>query len=107
MRRGTRPLFLAGPSPDLFMAPAAYGAVGLRATKPSEVEDVIRSALATSRPCVMDFIVNPAEKVSPMVPAGSYFERDTGAGVVRRGSVRSPGGIYAEERKGVLGEEGY
>jgi hypothetical protein len=55
------------------------------------VEPVIRAALASDRPTIMDFIVNPAEKVSPMVPAGSHLERDTGAGVVRGVSHQPPG----------------
>ena len=58
-------------SPDFVKLAEAYGALGLRATKPSEVESVIRTALASNRPTVMDFIVNPLEKVSPMVPAGA------------------------------------
>jgi len=58
-------------SPDFVKLAEAYGALGLRATKPSEVEPVIRAALASDRPTVMDFIVNPVEKVSPMVPAGA------------------------------------
>jgi acetolactate synthase I/II/III large subunit len=58
-------------SPDFVKLAEAYGALGLRATKPSEVESVIRTALASDRPTVMDFIVNPVEKVSPMVPAGA------------------------------------
>jgi len=44
--------------------------VGLRATKPEEVEPVIREALSTRRPVIMDFKVEPEECVMPMVPAG-------------------------------------
>ncbi|MCJ7445513.1 MAG: acetolactate synthase large subunit [Methanotrichaceae archaeon] len=58
-------------SPDFVKLAEAYGALGLRATKPSEVESVIRTALASDKPVVMDFIINPMEKVSPMVPAGA------------------------------------
>jgi acetolactate synthase-1/2/3 large subunit len=58
-------------SPDFVKLAEAYGALGLRATKPSEVESIIRTALASNKPTVMDFIVNPIEKVSPMVPAGA------------------------------------
>jgi hypothetical protein len=32
---------------------------------------VIRAALASDKPTLMDFIVSPLEKVSPMVPAGA------------------------------------
>jgi acetolactate synthase-1/2/3 large subunit len=58
-------------SPDFVKLAEAYGAVGLRATKPAEVEPVIRAALASDKPTLMDFIVSPLEKVSPMVPAGA------------------------------------
>jgi acetolactate synthase I/II/III large subunit len=58
-------------SPDFVKLAEAYGALGLRATKPTEVEPVIRAALASDRPTIMDFIVSPVEKVSPMVPAGA------------------------------------
>ena len=58
-------------APDFVKLAEAYGAVGLRAMKPSEVEPVIREAFATPRPVIMDFVVNPEECVYPMVPAGA------------------------------------
>jgi acetolactate synthase-1/2/3 large subunit len=57
-------------APDFVKLADAYGAVGLRATKPQEVEPVIREALNTPRPVIMDFRVEPEECVMPMVPAG-------------------------------------
>ena len=57
--------------PDFVKLAEAYGAVGLRATKPEEVEPVIREALGTPRPVVMDFVVDQNECVYPMVPAGA------------------------------------
>jgi acetolactate synthase-1/2/3 large subunit len=57
-------------APDFVKLAEAYGAVGLRATKPEEVEPVIREALNTRRPVIMDFKVEPEECVMPMVPAG-------------------------------------
>ncbi len=57
-------------APDFVKLAEAYGAVGLRATKPEEVEPVIKQALETPRPVVMDFKVEPEECVMPMVPAG-------------------------------------
>jgi acetolactate synthase-1/2/3 large subunit len=58
-------------APDFVKLAEAYGAVGLRATKPGEVESIIREAFATPRPVIMDFVVNPEECVYPMVPAGA------------------------------------
>ena len=53
-----------------FKLAEAYGAVGLRATKPEEVEPVIREAFAVNKPVLMEFVVAQEEGVYPMVPAG-------------------------------------
>ena len=57
-------------APDFVKLAEAYGAVGLRATKPSEVEPVIKEALATKNTVFMDFVISREEGVYPMVPAG-------------------------------------
>ncbi|OQX18145.1 MAG: acetolactate synthase, large subunit, biosynthetic type [Desulfobulbaceae bacterium A2] len=57
-------------TPDFVALAKAYGAVGLRATVKSEVEPVIREALATDNVVVMDFVIAREEGVFPMVPAG-------------------------------------
>jgi len=49
----------------------AYGAKGFRASKPEEVESVIKQAFAEPGPVIMEFIVAREEKVMPMVPAGA------------------------------------
>jgi acetolactate synthase-1/2/3 large subunit len=49
----------------------AYGATGLRATKPEEVADVIKTAFATDGPVIMEFKISREENVMPMVPAGA------------------------------------
>jgi acetolactate synthase-1/2/3 large subunit len=56
--------------PDFVRLAEAYGAVGLRATKVSEVEPVIKEALATDNTVIMDFVISREEGVFPMVPAG-------------------------------------
>ncbi|MBI3795291.1 MAG: biosynthetic-type acetolactate synthase large subunit [Nitrospinae bacterium] len=56
--------------PDFVKLADAYGAVGLRATKESEVRDVLKEAFDVKRPVVMDFVVEREEKVFPMVPGG-------------------------------------
>ena len=58
-------------SVDFVKLAEAYGALGLRATKKSEVKDVIVEAVKSGRPTVIDFVVDQDEKVSPMVPAGA------------------------------------
>jgi acetolactate synthase-1/2/3 large subunit len=57
-------------APDFVKLAEAYGAVGLRATKPEEVEPVLREAFSVKKPVIMDFVVAPEEGVYPMVPAG-------------------------------------
>ncbi len=58
-------------TPDYVKLAEAYGAVGLRAKSPSEVEGIIKEAISIKRPVVMDFVVDPEENVFPMVPAGA------------------------------------
>jgi len=62
-------------SPDFVKLAEAYGAMGLRATRPDEVVPVIREALRTPLPVIMDFVVEPEEGVYPMVPAGEAIDR--------------------------------
>lgn len=61
-------------APDFVKVAEAYGAVGLRATKPSEVEPVLKEAFRIKMPVFMDFIVDWKEKVFPMVPAGASID---------------------------------
>jgi len=56
---------------DFIKLAEAYGATGLRATTPDEVEEVIRKALETPGPVIMEFKVAREENVMPMVPAGA------------------------------------
>ena len=58
-------------APDFVKLADAYGAEGLRATKPEEVETVLKKGLASKRPVIMDFVVEKEECVYPMVPAGA------------------------------------
>ena len=60
--------------PDFVKLAESFGAVGLRATKPSEVRKVINEALKIKdRPVLIDFIVDREENVLPMVPAGKSY----------------------------------
>jgi len=58
-------------APDFVKLAEAYGAVGLRATRPEEVEQVLNKGMSTKKPVIMDFVVEREECVYPMVPAGS------------------------------------
>jgi acetolactate synthase-1/2/3 large subunit len=57
-------------APDFVKLAEAYGAVGLRATRPDEVESVLKEGLSIPKAVIMDFIVEREECVYPMVPAG-------------------------------------
>jgi len=62
--------------PDFVKLADAYGCVGIRVTKTSEIEDAIKKALEVKdRPCIIDFIIAPEEKVLPMVPAGGSIDK--------------------------------
>jgi acetolactate synthase-1/2/3 large subunit len=57
-------------TPDFVKLAEAYGAVGLRAAKPDEVEPVLRQGLSLPGLVIMEFLVEKEECVYPMVPAG-------------------------------------
>lgn len=57
-------------TPDFIKLAEAYGAVGLRASKVSEVDDVIREAIAVDKPVLVDVPVYQYENCYPMIPAG-------------------------------------
>ncbi|HEX9819458.1 MAG TPA: biosynthetic-type acetolactate synthase large subunit [Methylomirabilota bacterium] len=56
--------------PDWVKLAEAYGCVGLRVTRPSEVVPAIEKMLSTPGPVVLDVVVDKDECVFPMVPAG-------------------------------------
>jgi acetolactate synthase-1/2/3 large subunit len=56
---------------DFVKLAEAYGATGLRATEPGQVEEVIRQAFETPGPVIMEFKISREENVMPMVPAGA------------------------------------
>ena len=61
-------------SPDYVKLAEAYGAVGLRATKPDEVRPVLEEAIRLRRPVVLDFVVKMTENVFPMIPTGGSIK---------------------------------
>ena len=65
-------VYLPPDVPDYVRLAEAYGAIGLQASSPDEVDAVIDKALGIKdRPCVIDFRVAPEEMCFPMVPAGA------------------------------------
>ena len=59
-----------GPYPDFVKLAEAYGTLGLRATKPEEVDAVLQQALEADGPVLIDVKVDPYENCYPMIPAG-------------------------------------
>ncbi len=57
--------------PDFVKLAEAYGATGLRATRPDQLKGVLERGLATPGVVVMDILVAEEENVFPMVPAGA------------------------------------
>ncbi len=58
-------------APDFVKLAEAYGAMGLRATSPDQVESVLMQGLSVPQAAIMDFWVDREECVYPMVPAGA------------------------------------
>jgi acetolactate synthase-1/2/3 large subunit len=61
--------------PDFVKLAEAYGAVGLRATHPREVEPTLKKAFSINKPVLVDFVVAGEENVYPMVPAGQPISK--------------------------------
>lgn len=57
--------------PDFVKLADSYKIKGLRATKVSEVDNVIEEMLSTKGPVVVDMVVEKSENVYPMIPAGA------------------------------------
>jgi acetolactate synthase-1/2/3 large subunit len=61
--------------PDFVKLAEAFGAVGLRAEKPSEVDGLIEEMIRIKRPVIADVRVDKAENCFPMIPSGkAHYE---------------------------------
>jgi acetolactate synthase-1/2/3 large subunit len=57
--------------PDFVKLAEAFGAVGLRAEKPGDLDDVIKEMIAVKRPVIVDVAVDQKENCFPMIPSGA------------------------------------
>ena len=57
--------------PDFVKLAEAYGVVGLRATKPGELDDKILEMINVNRPVLFDCVVDQNENCYPMIPSGA------------------------------------
>ncbi|MAK12113.1 MAG: acetolactate synthase 3 large subunit [Candidatus Pelagibacter sp.] len=56
--------------PDFVKLAEAYGAVGIRATNPKELDDKILEMVDIDRPVIFDCLVKKDENCFPMIPSG-------------------------------------
>jgi acetolactate synthase-1/2/3 large subunit len=56
--------------PDFVKLAEAYGATGLRASTPAELDQVIQTMIDTDGPVIVDCRVEKAENCLPMIPSG-------------------------------------
>ena len=57
--------------PDFVKLADSFGAVGLRAEKPADLDGVIKEMIATKRTVIADIMVDQAENCFPMIPSGA------------------------------------
>ena len=57
--------------PDFVKLADSFHAVGLRADRVEQLDDVIREMLATDRAVIADIAVDPKENCFPMIPSGA------------------------------------
>ena len=57
--------------PDFVKLAEAFGGVGLRADKASEIDDLIKEMIAVDRAVIADVRVDKAENCFPMIPSGA------------------------------------
>jgi acetolactate synthase-1/2/3 large subunit len=57
--------------PDFVKLAEAFGARGLRATKPSELDAVIKEMIAIPGPVIVDVATDQSENCFPMIPSGA------------------------------------
>ncbi|MBI10356.1 MAG: acetolactate synthase 3 large subunit [Rhodospirillaceae bacterium] len=57
--------------PDFVKLAESFGAVGLRVTKPEELDDMIGEMVAVDKMVIADVCVDPSENCFPMIPSGS------------------------------------
>ena len=56
--------------PDFVKLAEAYGAVGLRAKTPDELDEKIKEMISIDKPVIFDCVVDKVENCYPMIPSG-------------------------------------
>ena len=79
--------------PDFVKLAESFHCVGLRATKVSEVDDVIKEMIKVKKPVVVDVAVDQAENCFPMIPSGAAHNEM----LLGPADKKKPGGEISEE----------
>ena len=61
--------------PDFVKLAESFGAVGLRAEKPADVDGVIEEMIAVDKAVIADILVDKAENCFPMIPSGAAHHK--------------------------------
>ena len=59
---------------DYQMVARGLGCEAIRVTKKEEVADAVKKALSLNAPVLLECVIDPDDKVFPMVPAGAPIE---------------------------------
>jgi len=59
---------------DFVRLAEAFGAKGIRLTEISELDRALDEALSTDGPVVIDALIDPDERVLPMIPPGGTID---------------------------------
>ncbi|MGE0407627.1 MAG: acetolactate synthase 3 large subunit [Amphiplicatus sp.] len=76
--------------PDFVKLAEAYGALGLRAEKPGELDAKIQEMIDSDKPVLFDCVVAQEENVFPMIPSGAAHNEML-LGAVKADSVSAEG----------------
>ena len=80
--------------PNFVKLAESFGAVGLRAEKPGEVDDLIGEMISVDRPVLADVRVDLVENVFPMIPGGAaHYEMKLGPDDAGQDMDRSEDGM--------------
>jgi acetolactate synthase-1/2/3 large subunit len=83
--------------PDFVKLAESFHCVGLRASKPSDVDGVIKEMIAVKKPVIVDVEVDQAENCFPMIPSGSAHNEMILGPSHAKAEVKKPGGAISEE----------
>lgn len=77
--------------PDFVKLAEAYGGIGLRATKPEELDGAIEEMIAAKKPVLFDCVVMQEENVFPMIPSGAAHNEMLMGGAVTGDEISDDG----------------